>query len=155
MKICIDCGRELFDFDKVCDKCNGSNIIDKQECDQIISELKNANLFHKNQLLKNDKYIKIYNIMQHPKEEYPAPSILSNNKENSIATEEYWDRINQHTINNDKCDNHPIVHCPYCNSTDTKKITNTSKAVHTALFGIFSISRNSKQWHCNKCGSDF
>lgn len=47
------------------------------------------------------------------------------------------------------------VTCPYCKSTNTKKITNTSKAVHTALFGIFSISRNSKQWHCNNCKSDF
>jgi len=49
----------------------------------------------------------------------------------------------------------PLVKCPYCQSIDTKKITTTSKAVHTALFGIFSISRNSKQWHCNQCGSDF
>lgn len=47
------------------------------------------------------------------------------------------------------------VTCPYCNATNVKKITNTSKAVHTALFGIFSISRNSKQFHCNKCGADF
>ncbi len=47
------------------------------------------------------------------------------------------------------------VECPYCHSTDTKKITNTSKAVHTAFFGIFSVSRNSKQFHCNQCGSDF
>lgn len=49
----------------------------------------------------------------------------------------------------------PIVTCPYCQSTDTKKITNTSKAVHTALFGIFSMSRNAKEWHCNNCNSDF
>lgn len=47
------------------------------------------------------------------------------------------------------------VVCPYCHSDNTTKISNTSKALHTALFGIFSISRNSKQWHCNKCGSDF
>lgn len=47
------------------------------------------------------------------------------------------------------------VECPYCHSKDTKKITNTSKAVHTAIFGIFSVSRNSKQWHCNSCNSDF
>ena len=46
-------------------------------------------------------------------------------------------------------------HCPYCNSTNTKKITTGSKVAHTALFGIFSISRNSKQWHCNNCNSDF
>ena len=49
----------------------------------------------------------------------------------------------------------PVVQCPYCKSTNTKKITTTSKAVHTALFGIFSMGRNSKQWHCDNCGSDF
>lgn len=47
------------------------------------------------------------------------------------------------------------VQCPYCHSTNVSKITNTSKAVHTALFGIFSISRNSKNYHCNSCKSDF
>lgn len=49
----------------------------------------------------------------------------------------------------------PVVECPYCHSTNTKKITNASKAVHTAVFGIFSMGRNSKQWHCNQCNSDF
>ena len=47
------------------------------------------------------------------------------------------------------------IECPYCHATNVKKITITSKAAHTALFGIFSVGRNSKQWHCNKCGSDF
>lgn len=46
------------------------------------------------------------------------------------------------------------VTCPYCNSTNTEKITATSKAINTALFGIFGTKRH-KQWHCNKCGSDF
>lgn len=52
-------------------------------------------------------------------------------------------------------DNQFGVECPYCHATNVKKITNTSKAVHTALFGIFSMGRNSKSFHCNKCGSDF
>lgn len=47
------------------------------------------------------------------------------------------------------------VECPYCNSKNTKRITNTSKVVHTAVFGFFSIGRNSKNYHCNNCGSDF
>lgn len=47
------------------------------------------------------------------------------------------------------------VECPYCHATNVKKITNTSKAVHTAVFGIFSIGRNSKNFHCNNCNSDF
>ena len=49
----------------------------------------------------------------------------------------------------------PIIKCTYCGSPNTKKITVGSKAVHTALFGIFSIGRNSKEWHCNNCNSDF
>lgn len=47
------------------------------------------------------------------------------------------------------------VECPYCHATNVKMITTTSKAVHTALFGIFSIGRNSKNYHCNNCNSDF
>lgn len=34
------------------------------------------------------------------------------------------------------------LHCPYCHSTDVKKITFTHWA-----FG--------RQWHCNNCNSDF
>lgn len=47
------------------------------------------------------------------------------------------------------------VECPYCHQTNTTKITNTSKVIHTVIFGVFSMTRNSKQWHCNNCNSDF
>ena len=49
----------------------------------------------------------------------------------------------------------PKITCPYCNSTDTKKITNTSKVGRFALFGILSVGKLTKQWHCNNCKSDF
>lgn len=49
----------------------------------------------------------------------------------------------------------PTVECPYCHSINTKKISTASKAVHTAVFGVFSLSRNSKNYHCNSCNSDF
>ena len=48
----------------------------------------------------------------------------------------------------------PTVTCPYCQSTDTKKISGTSRWVSTGLFGLAS-SKVGKQWHCNKCKSDF
>lgn len=48
----------------------------------------------------------------------------------------------------------PTVTCPYCQSTNTKKISGTSRFVSTGLFGLAS-SKVGKQWHCNKCGSDF
>ena len=46
------------------------------------------------------------------------------------------------------------VHCPYCNSTNCKKISGVSKATSVAMFGIFS-QKVKKQWHCNNCKSDF
>lgn len=48
----------------------------------------------------------------------------------------------------------PIVTCPYCKSTNTNKITTTSKVINTALWGIFG-TRRYKNYHCNNCGSDF
>ncbi len=46
------------------------------------------------------------------------------------------------------------VECPYCHSTNTKKISTTSKAINTAMFGFLGTKRH-KQWHCNSCGIDF
>lgn len=48
----------------------------------------------------------------------------------------------------------PTVYCPYCRSINTSKISTTSKAVDTAVFGIFGQKRK-HQWHCNNCKSDF
>lgn len=47
------------------------------------------------------------------------------------------------------------VRCPYCNSCNTSKISTMSKAIGAALIGVHALARNSKQWHCNDCGSDF
>lgn len=49
----------------------------------------------------------------------------------------------------------PVVKCPYCHSTNTKKISGLSKASSVALLGIFALGKTSKQWHCNQCNSDF
>ena len=68
-----------------------------------------------------------------------------------IAREEYGKAIQKGRNKGNKFG----VTCPYCSATNVKKITTTSKAVHTALFGVFSMGRNSKNYHCNHCGSDF
>ena len=49
----------------------------------------------------------------------------------------------------------PTIVCPYCKSTNTKKISSFSKAKSVALFGMFAIGKTTKQWHCNNCKSDF
>lgn len=44
--------------------------------------------------------------------------------------------------------------CPTCGSTNIKKISGLSKAGSAAMFGLFSRKVH-KQWHCNKCGSEW
>lgn len=151
MKICIDCGRQLFDRDDSCDKCNSKNIIPEDDYNKIVEELKHANIFTKKKLLENHDYKCIYDRLRQPEVPYQKPIILVNN--NCESDEEYWKRIKQHTINRDASIS-KTVECPYCHSKDTKKITTTSKVVNTAVWGIFGTKRY-KQWHCNSCNSDF
>lgn len=67
--------------------------------------------------------------------------------------EAYSKRVNYKPFNYDDLGNSG-VQCPYCHSNKTRKISDFSKAVNTAVFGIFGNKRR-YQWHCNSCGSDF
>lgn len=44
--------------------------------------------------------------------------------------------------------------CPYCQSTNLKKITGSDRFISVGLFGLAS-KKVGKQWHCNNCKSDF
>lgn len=44
--------------------------------------------------------------------------------------------------------------CLYCQSTNIKKISGTTRWLSTGLFGLGS-KKIGKQWHCNNCKSDF
>lgn len=48
----------------------------------------------------------------------------------------------------------PVIRCPYCQSTDTTKISTVNRVVSTGLFGLGS-NKVGKEWHCNKCKSNF
>lgn len=48
----------------------------------------------------------------------------------------------------------PTVKCPYCGSTDTKKIGTGKRLLSVATFGLAS-STIGKQMQCNKCGNKF
>ena len=48
----------------------------------------------------------------------------------------------------------PVVTCPYCHSTNTKKISQMSRVTSIGFWGVFS-KKIGKQWHCNECNSDF
>ena len=51
-------------------------------------------------------------------------------------------------------DKKPSVKCPYCQSTNTKKLDVVDRGVSFSFFG-FASSKVGKQWHCNSCKSDF
>ena len=92
-------------------------------------------------------------------------SVFCNNCNNykdiyvSKELQQYWDNEvknqNAQQILNDQKSNKPTVECPYCHSTNTKKISGLSKAGSVALFGVFAMGKVSKEWHCNNCNSDF
>ena len=46
------------------------------------------------------------------------------------------------------------VHCPYCNSTNVKKITGTERVASVAMWGLLSKKIN-KSFKCNNCGGTF
>lgn len=46
------------------------------------------------------------------------------------------------------------VHCPYCNSTNIKKISGTERVASIAVLGIFSRKIN-KSFKCGRCGGTF
>lgn len=66
---------------------------------------------------------------------------------NSSQQEEYRKQLNTNEISN-------IPQCPYCHSTNLKKISTSGRIVSVGVFGLGS-SKIGKQWHCNNCKSDF
>lgn len=78
-------------------------------------------------------------------------------KVKEIREKEYEQRVEQARIAQANAQAQELlnkVHCPYCNSTNCKKISGVSKATSVAMFGIFS-QKVKRQWHCNNCKSDF
>jgi len=152
VKYCLECGRELFDRDMVCDRCNSINLIDSKTCEKIVNEINSANKISLKFLLRDRIYKKVYDVVVNkPQEQFNYNYTIKN--QNQESQQEYFDRINSHTINKDSLSK-PKVECPYCHSTDTSKIGTVSRMASTGFFGLAS-KKMGKQWHCNKCGSDF
>lgn len=155
MKICIECGRELFDYDNKCDRCNSTNIVTQNEYDNIISEINNSNFLKKNKLLQNDKYKKIYALIQKPKEYETVPEILRYNDSRIEYDDTYWERVNSHTINKQqKQSQSNIPKCPTCGSTNISKIGTFNRMLSTGFFGLAS-GKIGKTMKCKNCGYTF
>jgi len=49
----------------------------------------------------------------------------------------------------------PTVTCPYCSSTNCKKISGASKVGKVLMWGVLAAGSVGHTWHCNSCGSNF
>ena len=150
---CPECGKEVSDKSKVCIHCgypftNTECVIDGKSYD-----LSNAmNLILSGDFIKGIKEIRLKTSLG-LQEARDLADIIRSSKEIprtfTFTPQPDTDEILENYTNQQS------VTCPYCHSTDVKKITVGSKALHTAVFGLLSMGRNSKQWHCNNCKSDF
>ena len=96
-------------------------------------------------------YYEFFNLIkQSPKQHYYDEPVIS--REHLVAPDHVPDKT---TIELNPQPSTPTITCPYCKSTNTKKISGLSKAVSVGLFGIFALGKTTKQWHCNSCNSDF
>lgn len=59
----------------------------------------------------------------------------------------------KHSIDSQTKSN-PVVECPYCHSTNTKKISGVERLASITTLGIFSKKIN-KSFKCNNCGGTF
>ena len=74
---------------------------------------------------------------------------------------EYQLKLNQFKLQQEQRDvmeekqrHENLVHCPYCNSINVKKITGTERAVSVGMLGLFSKKLN-KSFKCKNCGGTF
>ena len=131
-----------------CEKCGGTGVLDFDVCVQCGS--------HNSYKSVPDEYVDDYAI----KDDLKAEFIENIVKSSPNFDQECWDRreafkeIQKHNnelLENDKVKQSNVPKCPTCQSTNLNKITVTSKAMNTALFGLFGTKRH-KTFHCNNCG---
>ena len=96
-------------------------------------------------------YYEFFNLIkQTPKPHYYDEPVIS--REHLVAPDYIPDKP---TIELNPQPTTPTITCPYCQSTNTKKISGLSKAVSVGLFGIFALGKTTKQFHCNNCKAEF
>lgn len=134
-----------------CEKCGGTDVLDFDVCVQCGS--------HNSYKSVPDEYVDDYAI----KDDLKAEFIENIVKSSPNFEQECWDRreafkeIQKHNdelLENDKVKQANVPKCPTCQSANLKKITATSKAMNTAMFGLFGTKRH-KTFHCDNCGYEW
>lgn len=55
-------------------------------------------------------------------------------------------------FNNSFKDTQPVIKCPTCQSTNTKKISGASKAGSALVWGVLAVGKISQTFECKSCG---
>ena len=178
--LCPNCDKILIEEElknNICPQC-GFNFNDKEKMKEINkiylcpicgNGLSKTNAENENytckycdsQLMKTDINMSEYmNLCEYDKfnKKENTKTLAQKYGEDQFSEEAYEDRIRtvkrENSARQPTKPSSPQITCPYCHSTNTKKISAVSRAGSIGLFGIFS-KKVGKQWHCNSCGSDF
>lgn len=74
--------------------------------------------------------------------------------EKRLVDQEVYNKKSIKQVRSGNYNSTPKVSCPYCNSSNTSKISTGSRIASVGMLGLFS-KKLGKQWHCNNCNSDF
>lgn len=161
---CCECGQQVSEYAEQCSNCGCPVDIIKENSvkdgETIVKgkkyNVKNLQQFYK-QTNENIKAIKILmNITGLNEQEADLyHKVIKKNNRNipknlDKAVEEYLEGNRRRTA----AIAANSVKCPYCKSANVKKLSFTGKALSVGTLGLFS-KKIGKQWHCNKCNSDF
>lgn len=149
---CSECGKEISDKAKVCPNCGcpNDNIyeIHYEKFASYVCDNCGEGLYIPDTDIR-DKYVC-------PKCNSPVwylmSSIVDTNTGKEIDT--YFDESRNVGYRALEPHSRSSITCPYCQSTNTKKLGVIGRSVSFGLFG-FGSSKVGKQWHCNSCDSDF
>lgn len=160
-KICIHCGYPIEEINKTEDECKivlinaGDNII---QTIKLIRAITKVDLKTANEAIKSVPIIIVENINKQEadaiKKEF---SIIGADTKIYIGSNNNFTSINQiakETQTKKQTQRINLPHCPYCNSTNIKKIGIGGRALSAWTLGLAG-SKIGKQWHCNNCKSDF
>ena len=88
------------------------------------------------------------------------PDAFARREERSAADIKYFNESmafynNSKVSMADRAGGNPYgVECPYCHAANVRKISFLGRSLSSGILGLGS-GKIGKQWHCNKCGSDF
>ncbi len=110
-----------------------------------------------NSLIDTILTIDEYNIVDNISDDVSFLEAMIKLKEENII--EFQSRMSQFKTQlaqqeSSKATNDNTPKCPYCNSTNVKKITGTERAVSVGMLGLFSKKLN-KSFKCKNCGGTF